>query len=55
MNANPDKCTKDKVNIIVENQKICNCPCEKLLKTGLKLNALARIIPYMDLNEKRLL
>ena len=77
--ANPDKChficsTDDKVNIIVENQKICNSPCEKLLgvrfdskltfdahindickKAGLKLNALARITPYMDLNKKRLL
>ena len=36
MKANPDKChficsTDDKVNIIVENQKICNSPCEKLL------------------------
>ena len=65
--------TDDKVNIIVENQKICNSPCEKLLgvrfdskltfdahindickKAGLKLNALARITPYMDLNKKRL-
>ena len=79
MKANPDKChficsTDDKVNITVENQKICNSPCEKLLgvrfdskltfdahindickKAGLKLNALARITPYMDLNKKRLL
>ena len=36
MKANPDKshfiCSADdKVNIIVENQKICNSPCEKLL------------------------
>ena len=36
MKTNPDKChficsTDDKVNIIVENQKICNSPCEKLL------------------------
>ena len=36
MKANPDKChficsTEDKVNIIVDNQKICNSPCEKLL------------------------
>ena len=79
MKANPDKChficsAGDKVNITVENQKICNSPCEKLLgvrfdsklnfdahindickKAGLKLNALARITPYMDLNKKRLL
>ena len=36
MKANPNKChficsTIDKVNIIVENQKICNSPCEKIL------------------------
>ena len=36
MKANPDKCyficsTDDKVNITIENQKICNSPCEKLL------------------------
>ena len=36
MKANPDKChficsTDDKVNITVENQKMCNSPCEKLL------------------------
>ena len=36
MKANPDKChficsTDDKVNIIVENQKMCNISCEKLL------------------------
>ena len=79
MKANPDKChficsTDDKVNITVENQKMCNSPCEKLLgvrfdskltfdahindickKAGLKLKALARITPYMDLNKKRLL
>ena len=79
MKANPGKChficsTDDKVNITVENQKMCNSPCEKLLgvrfdskltfdahindickKAGLKLNALARITPYMDLNKKRLL
>ena len=79
MKANPDKChficsTDDKVNITVENQKMCNSPCEKLLgvrfdskltfdahindickKAGLKLNALARITPYMDLNKKKLL
>ena len=79
MKANPGKCyficsTDNKVNIIVENKKICNSPCEKLLgvrfdskltfdahindickKAGLKLNALARITPYMDLNNKRLL
>ena len=34
--ANSSKChfiysTNDKVNIIVEDQKICNSPCEKLL------------------------
>ena len=34
--ANPDKChficsTEDKVNIIVENKKICKSPCEELL------------------------
>ena len=79
MKTNPDKfhfiCSiDDKFNIIVENQKICNSPCEKLLsvrfdskltfdahindickKAGLKLNALARITPYMNLNKKRLL
>ena len=79
MKANPDKChficsTDDKVNITVENQKICNSPCEKLLgvrfdskltfdahindickKAGLKLNALAKITPYMDLNKRLLL
>ena len=79
MKANPEKrhlicSTDDKVNITVENQKMCNSPCEKLLdvrldskltfdahindickKAGLKLNALARITPYMDLNKKRLL
>ena len=79
MKANPDKChficsTDYKVNLFVENQKICNCPCEKFVcvrfdskltfdahindickKAGLKLNALARITPYMDLNKKRLL
>ena len=79
MKANPGKCyficsTDNKVNINVENQKLCNSPCEKLLgvrfdsklifdahindickKAGLKLNALARITPYMDLNKKRLL
>ena len=79
MKANPDRChficsTDDKVNITVENQKICNSPCEKLLgvrfdskltfdahineickKAGLKLDALARITPYMDSNKKRLL
>ena len=79
MKANPDKChficsTDDKVNITIENQKIYNSPCEKLLgvrfdskltfdthikdickKAGLKLNALARITPYMDLNKKRFL
>ena len=32
LKANPDKChflysTDEKVNIIFENQKICNCPC----------------------------
>ena len=36
MKANPDKChficsTEDKINIIVDNQKTCNSPCEKLL------------------------
>ena len=36
MKANPVKChfiysTDDKVNVIVENQKICNSSCEKLL------------------------
>ena len=36
MKANSDKChficsTDDTVNIIVDNQKICNSPCEKLL------------------------
>ena len=36
MKANPDKChficsTDDKENIIVENRKIYNSPCEKLL------------------------
>ena len=79
MKANPDKChficsTDDKVNITVENQKMCNSLCEKLLggrfdsklifdaqindickKAGLKLKALARITPYMDLKKKRLL
>ena len=79
MKTNPDKChficsTDDKVNITVENQKMCNSPCEKLLdvrfdskvtfdahindickKAGLKLNALARITPYKDLNKKRFL
>ena len=79
MKANPDKChftcsTDDRVNITVEDQKMCNSPCEKLLgvtfdsklnfhahtndickKAGLKLNALASITPYMDLNKKRLL
>ena len=35
MKANPDKChflcsTDENVNIIFENQKICNSPCEKL-------------------------
>ena len=78
MKANPDKChficsTDDKVNITVENQKMCNSPCKKLLgvrfglkvtfdghingiykKASLKLNALVRITPYMDLNKKRL-
>ena len=34
--SNPDKChficrADDKVNIIVENQKVCNSLCEKLL------------------------
>ena len=79
MKANPDKCnficsTDDKVNIIVENQKISNRPYEKLFgvrfdskltfdthindickKGDLKLNVVARITPYMDLNKKRLL
>ena len=79
MKADPDRChficsTDDKVNITVENQKICNSPCEKLLgvrfdskltfdahindickKASLKLNALARITPYMNLNRKILL
>ena len=36
MKANPDKCRficsiDDKVNIIIENQGICNSPCKKLL------------------------
>ena len=36
MKANPDKChficsTEDKVNLIVDNQNICNSPCKKLL------------------------
>ena len=36
MKVNPDKChficsADEKVNIIVENQKICGSPCEKLL------------------------
>ena len=40
MKANQDKChficgTYDKVNIIVEKQKICNSPFEKLL--GVKI------------------
>ena len=72
MIANPEEChficnTDDKVNITVEHQKICNCPCEKPLgvrfdsklnfdahinnickKPGPKLNALAKITPYMD-------
>ena len=79
MKANPGKCRfhcsrDDKVNITVENQKICNSPYEKLLgvrfdskltidahindickKAGLKLNSLARITPYMDINKKRFL
>ena len=79
MKVNPDKChficsTEDKIIIIVDNQNICNSPCEKLSgvrfdskltfdahindicqKAGLKLNALARITSYMDLNKKRLL
>ena len=42
MKPNPDKChficsTYDKVNITVENQKICNSPCEKLL--GIRFDA----------------
>ena len=79
LKLDPDKCylicsTDDKANVIVENQKICNSPCGKLLGVrfdskltfdailndickiaGLKLNASARITPYMDLNKKRLL
>ena len=79
MKANPDKChficsTNDTVNIIVENQEICNNPCKKLLgvrfgskftvdahindickKGGFRLNALARMTPYLDLNKKQLL
>ena len=36
MKTNPDKChficsVDDKVNITVENQKLCNSLCEKLL------------------------
>ena len=36
MKANPGKChficsIDDKVNIIIENQEICNSPCKKLL------------------------
>ena len=42
MKSNPEKCyficsTDDNVNIIVENQKICNSPCEKLL--GARFNS----------------
>ena len=79
MKAIPDKyhficSTDDRVNIIAENQKICNSPCKKLLsvrfdselafdaqisdiykKADLKLNALARIKPYMNLNKTQLL
>ena len=41
MKANPDKChficsTDDKVNMIVENQKMCDSPCENLL--GVRFN-----------------
>ena len=37
MKTNPDKwyficSTDDKVNIFVENQKICNSPCEKSIR-----------------------
>ena len=40
MKANADKChftcsTDEKVNITVENQKMCNSPCEKLLGVNL--------------------
>ena len=45
MKANPDKChficsIDDKVNIIVENQNLCNSPCEKLL--GVRLITFAK-------------
>ena len=43
MKANPGKCyficsIDDKVNTIVENQKICNSPCQKLLGVRLDSN-----------------
>ena len=57
--------------LILENQKICDSPCKKPLgvrfdskltfdthitdRTDLKLNALAKIPPYMDLHKNRLL
>ena len=43
MKVNPGKChficsIDDKVNTIVENQKICNSPCQKLLGVRLDSN-----------------
>ena len=43
MKANPGKChficsIDHKVNTIVENQKICNSPCQKLLGVALDSN-----------------
>ena len=79
MKANPDNChficsSNEKLNIVIEDQRISNSNCKKLLgvllnsklsfkphvdsifrKAGLKLNAISRIIPYIDFSKKRLL
>ena len=51
MKANLDKCnficsTDDKVNITVENQKICNSPCEKLF--GVKFDSKLTFDAYIN-------
>ena len=51
MKAYPNKChficsTDDKVNIIVENQKKFNSPCEKLL--GVIFNSKLTVDPHIN-------
>ena len=60
MKANPDKChficsTNDKVNITVENQKIRNSPCKKILGVRFDEKNLPLTLTLMTFAKKQVL